>query len=122
MCFFALVLGGGAEERWRTQVRPLVYGTAHIHRGVCPRARGLSTHGARHGGGQEVPVSCESCWLVVVWGGGSIDSVCFDSTFFLLIRLLIIHLVFHLPCKMSTVLTSTQAELSEVQVMSSGLL
>lgn len=56
---FALVPGGGAEERRRAQVRPLVYGAARIHRGVCPRARGLPAHGTRHGGGQEVPVPRE---------------------------------------------------------------
>lgn len=60
----ALVSGGGAEERRRAQVRTLVYGAARVHRGVCPRARGLPAHGPRHGGGQEIPVSCEYAGLL----------------------------------------------------------
>lgn len=59
-CVVALVLGGGAEERWRAQVRSPVHGAARIHRSVCSRARRLPAHGTRHGGSQEVPVSCES--------------------------------------------------------------
>lgn len=58
-CDVVLVLGGGTKERRRAQIRPSVYGAACIHRGVCPCAWGLPAHGARDGGGQEVPVPCE---------------------------------------------------------------
>lgn len=52
-------LGGGPEERGRAQIRPPLHGAARLHRGIRTRARRLSTDGTCHGGGQEVPVSCE---------------------------------------------------------------
>lgn len=71
---FVLVSGGRAEERQRAQVRSLVYGAARIHRGVCPCAGGLPAHGPRHGGGQEVPVSCESYFVgLLLLSGGLSD-------------------------------------------------
>lgn len=81
--FFALVSGGRAEKRRRAQVRPLVYGAARIHRGVCPRARSLPAHGTRHGGGQEVPVSCKSLSLLCSgWGVyWLVHGLCFSCTY-----------------------------------------
>lgn len=58
--FSALTPGGGPEERRRAQIRPPFNGAARVHRGVCSCARRLFTDGPRHGGGQKVPVSCES--------------------------------------------------------------
>lgn len=71
---FAVVPGGGAEERRRAQIRPPLYGAARIHRGVCARARRLPAHGTRHGGGQEVPVPCEFDFAVLLYSSGRLSA------------------------------------------------
>lgn len=69
-----VTLGGGPEERGGAQIRPPLHGAACLHRGIRTCARRLSADGARHGGGQEVPVSCEFVHVLSQYIGRLISS------------------------------------------------